>query len=331
MSKIITIDSSGLVHRAIFSWNVQNKLKKQGKMKMVLPSSYNYFQMLIGILKRIGVEKDDTIIIAGDGRNSWRKAFYPEYKAQRKAFRESYEDIDWTYHYGIIGKVLDQLKESTNWNVVWLSKCFNYCDLYFTKEGDKFLTEEKIPDWDMEFGIEADDVMAYACQYFKDKEVVVVTGDADLEQLAVYSNTKIFTMNVKYKGGRGVYKVIPNGYKILEKKIRLGDVSDNILPGRTDEGTENDAKIRELIIDLIHLPEFVTEPIKEAFESMKPNELDLNGLPFPKSLAKRFPQIYTEAHIITYEDCIKRAEKKKKQASQKRKQKKLEKEESLRS
>jgi 5'-3' exonuclease len=331
-NRIIVLDNGVLTHRAIFAKNAQLQLQKEGKLSanaIILPASYTYFSIIISALKKIGVNSEDIIILAGDGRNSWRKAFYPQYKAQRKEHRDSYQDIDWTNEYGLINKVVDQLKIATDWNFVWLSNVLSYADLLFTQEGEKFLIDDGEQDYFEQFGIEADDIIACASKYYKDSEVIIVSIDADLDQLAVYENVKVFSLMAKYKGSKGVYKIINNGYNVLSTKIEKGDKGDNILPGVTDDGSEEACNIRRLIIDLINLPSFVEEKILPYFQNFTKKEVLLEKLPFQKSLANRYMQIYDKTNVITYDECIIRLEKKKKKASQvlkeKREAKKLEK------
>lgn len=319
MSKIICIDLGSIIHTAIFQNHAMLQKQKDGKIRedAFIPSStYNFMNSLISMLKRIGVSKSDTVILAGDGRNSWRRAFYFPYKKQRKEFRESF-DIDWSSEYGKINKIISQLNEAIDFQIIWESGTWNYLDIINTPEGERLIDVEEINEpLDVEFSLEADDIGAICCSYFKDKEVILVTKDADWTMLCVNPNVKFFSMNLKWKGGTGVYKPVDNGWKVLEKKVRLGDVSDNIKVSEND--TEKDREIRKLIIDLIHLPEWVMKPVIEILENLPKKECDFSKLPFPNSLAQRFPQIYDNDKIITYEDSIKRLERKKVRAKNKK-------------
>jgi len=320
--KIIILDGGVLTHRAIFNWGSVKKKILEGKLSestFLPPVSYTFFQMIISALKKIGLNENDKVILALDKTNSWRKFFYPEYKAQRAGLRDEHEHINWKYHYSLINQVTEQIEEATNWNIIWLPKLWQGSDLFFTKEGHELIEQSEIEDYNKWYGVEADDIIAYASEYFSDKEVIFVSIDADLDQLCVRENTKFFTLTKKFKGTTGMYKVVNNGYKVLAKKIEKGDVSDNIIPRTTDNGSANAQKRRELIIDLINLPEFVKEELKIVFDTLKEKELSLERLPFQKSLAKKFSQIYEKDNIITYEDCVTLDEKRKKRASNKAK------------
>lgn len=312
MKKVVVIDSGVVLHRAIFSWGSEKKrLLEQGESKDPIPASYTYLNTCFSVLKRIGIDKDDTIIIAKDGWNSWRKAFYPIYKGQRQALRDSHQEINWTLQYSLINKLEKQLNESTNWHFVQLNNIFNFADLCLTDEGQKFKIENNDIDMAKEFGIESDDIQSVACRYFKDKEVILCTIDEDLSQLTYYSNVKIFNPNLKSptnKAKKGFYKIVEEPLKIFSKKVRLGDVSDNILVDKHHDSVK-DVEIRQLIIDLLHLPSFVENPIINALESLElDKKTQYDKLPFQNSLAKKFDTIYDKKEIRTWEESVKRHE-----------------------
>jgi len=324
--KTIVIDSGVLTMKAISAWGATKLKILDGKLPastFLPPVSYTWFIMAISLLKKIGVNKDDLIIIARDKTRSWRKFFYPNYKAQRAGLREDKTHIDWKYHYGIIDDFLQQIQDSTNWHVIWEPNLFNGADLLFTQESQKLLNEDDISDdmLNQNWGAEADDIIAVASKFYADREVVFASIDADLDQLTVRENTKFFTLAQKYKSGKGVYKKIDNGYEVLSKKIEKGDKSDNIIPGITDLNTPTDQELRKLIIDLINLPEWFEEKINKVFENLPEKEMNYELLPFQNSLARKFDQIYEKDKIITFEESMKFYERKKKKVAKKAKEK----------
>lgn len=333
--KVIVIDEGVLTHKSINAWGATKKKILDGVLPeehFLPPASYVWFMMAISVLKRIGVNKDDLILIARDKTRSFRKFFYPNYKAQRWEQREEKEHIDWRYHYSVIDKFLEQIEESTNWHVIWMPKCWKGADLLFSEPGEKFIDENELEidslnNW---YGTEADDCIAVASKYYSDREVIFASIDADLDQLCVRENTKFFTLTQKFRAGTGVYKQVDNGYEVLSKKIEKGDKSDNIIPGVTDDNSELAFNLRELIIDLINLPEFVEKEIVEVLKNLPEKETHYDLLPFQNSLAKKFSQIYEKDKIVTFEDSIKFFERKKKKqlkkAKLKREEKKKEKE-----
>jgi len=336
-NKVIIIDGGVMSMKSIFSWG-STKLKILNgtlpESTFLPPVSYTFFLMCISALKKIGINEGDKIILACDKTNSWRKFFYPEYKAQRKGMRDDATHIDFPFHFSVLDKFIDQMDKYSDWNIMWLPKMFKGADLLFSLEGEKFFDVDEYTDDDTLnkwFGMEADDLIAYASEYYTDKEVIFISIDADLDQLCVRDNTKFFTLAQKYKGSSGLYKYIKNGYDTLAKKIEKGDVADNIIPGETDDNSERAIKLRELIIDLINFPTFIKDKLKPVFDELEDKELDLENLPFQQSLAKRYLQIYEKKNILTVEQCEKYFEKKdlkkKKKAKEKREAKKLEKQE----
>ena len=274
------------------------KLMQQKNPKMlVMPSHYSYFQLMISALKKIGVGKGDKVILCLEG-HSWRKDYYAPYKANRAGHREDAKLIDWDYHYKKIGEINDQLDKSTDWHVL------------------------RFP----EFG-EADDIQAVACRAFPNDTCVVVTIDKDLFMLAHYDNVRIFSLNLKCKGSKGIYEKIDEPLKILASKAQKGDVSDNIIPSTTD--TKEDYELRKFIIDLFNLPDFVEKPIRKVLENLPKKTVKPDLLPFQNSLAKRFFDIYKIDNVITPEYCYalqaKRDAKKKKKIKLKREEAKLKK------
>lgn len=276
-------------------------------------SDYIYFQMILSDLKKIGVNRNDIIIVAEDGRNSWRKVFLPKYKENRKKLRNNQTKfINWSIEYEKIDKINFKLQHSTNWNFIKLNLIFDFMELYFTEEGEKFnINQYQDLFINSEFSIEADDIQAYAVRYFKDKEIVLITIDEDLEQLCYYKNCKIFNPNLKSvtnKSKHGYYRIVDKPLSIISKKIRSGDISDNILVNKKQD-TPYDRDIRQLIIYLLKLPFFIEEKIDAVFQELNYNkQINYIDIPFQNSLAKRFNTIYDMKHIRTFDESINRHE-----------------------
>ena len=343
MNKVIVIDSGVITHRSIFAWGNVKKLSLEGKLKdndCILPATYHYMNTCISILKKIGVSKDDMVIVARDARMSWRKAFMPEYKAQRKAHRQTYTHIDWKTQFEKINKLEQQLHDSSNWHFVLIQKVFNYSDLCLTEEGKAFnLTKNKYFDYDQEFGIEADDIQAVCTKLYPDREVILVTIDEDLDQLCYFPNVKIFNPNTKFKNIKGCYKTGQQPLELLAKKIKSGDKSDNII---VDKKNDNELEVnrRRLVINLLKMPPFVEDLVTNILKNLPEKTTNYERLPFPNSLGRKqkFDEIYRTEKIISFEDAIASNEKaqakreiKRKEAYEKRKAKlKKEKEESFR-
>ena len=231
MSKLIVIDWGGVTHRAIFAFR-NNSAQ--------VPFTYTMLRMVIGYLKKIGITLDDKILCAED-YGSWRKDIDKEYKAQRKAFRESKEDASWWAEvYKEANEFTAKLDMCLPWNFVKIYK------------------------------IEADDLASMAVRYINADEKILVSSDADWEQLCVIPNTKIFSLHAKK------YKIIKNPEKILLKKIK-GDVSDNLLEAPK---TEAEFEKRKLIVDLISLPQYIEAIIKPVIQTLPMKNIYINKVPF---------------------------------------------------
>lgn len=325
--KIIAIDSSAIAFNAIHSYGNQIKLQSEGRLSsnFILPPSYTYFNMILSALKRIGTDKEDKIFICLDGFNSWRKAFLITYKGQRKALRDSYIHIDWNKCFNEIANVTSQLEVSTNWHFLKFNNQYNLLDILHTEEGIKLIGENyKDTQFEKDYGLEADDILATISKKFTNESVIIATCDKDMYQLAHRPNIQIYSFNIKISGKKGGYVLVDQPLKILASKIRKGDISDNIIVTAND--TPKDEEIRAFIVNLLELPSWVENPILDVLNNLPTKSPDITKLPFPNSLAKRFNDIYLKDKVISVEYCVnlqnKRVIRKKKELSEKRKQKK---------
>jgi len=273
MSKIILIDTSGIFVPTV---KVCNRLKQQkaqtGFPSFVMPSHVMYFNSLISSLSKIGADIEDIVIMAEEG-HSWRKNLASFYKAQREGLRDKDAFTDWKHEFEMLNKLHSQLNNATNW--------------YFVRHDN----------------LEADDIIAIAVRYFKDKDIIIVSGDKDLFQLAFYTNVKIFTLNKKINGSKGMYEEIKNPLKIIEDKIKKGDIGDNILV--EPEETEEDYELRRVLVNLLELPpEIEQKGIDTLNESLSYSKtLHLDYLPEFKNVREHFLKIYKKNKIITPEYC----------------------------
>jgi len=268
-NKIIFIDYSIFLNRAIFSWRNNKQI----------PPEYTCLNMIFSNLRRIGVEPTDTVIFACDGGRSWRRDVDTDYKANRKAFRDSFEDINWTEMFARFDRLLEQLNKGTDWHIIRVNS------------------------------IEADDIMAVGSRYFKDNDVILVTYDVDMEQLAIYDNVKIFSPLIKYKGGRGAYKLVKDPCKVLAKKIQCEKADNLTAPILTNADYEK----RKSIVSLLELPIWVEESIIEEFKNLKEKEgYDSQYIPF-LNIRTKIENLYNDKDkVVNYEECINKKEKTKK-------------------
>lgn len=270
MNKLIILDFFVYLHKAGYS-------------PSEMPVNYDILSMIIGNLKLIGVRNGiDTVIVAVDGRDSWRKKYEETYKEGREELRQK-SGKDWKKIYHDGNDLLEQL------DIAGLS-VFRYNH------------------------IEADDIMAIFAKYINDKEIILCTHDSDLEQLWTYPNVKILSpaKKTQYK-----YKIKPenyNPYKVISKKI-MKEASD----GLTKEiSGEEDYYNRKLCIDLLSLPEFIEAPLLEEIKKINfgrkiyPELIPFNGL------RSRWDKVFDLSCVVSYEDCIKHEERKKNRTKKKK-------------
>jgi hypothetical protein len=194
----------------------------------------SYF-ILLQVFKYIKQFKPDKIFIAADGGSSWRKAIYPEYKANRKGFRDSFPDIDWNQVFADYNTLLQNIQSFTPIAVV------------------------HIPN------IEGDDIISYICRYCP-TETVVVSKDHDIQQLLALPYVSLYLVKPKNKSELLTGKT----NDVLDDKIKNGDVSDNIPKAESfSEAVRN-----EVLVDLFNLPKTIDLTIKNHIESIKKAEDD---------------------------------------------------------
>jgi hypothetical protein len=229
---------------------------------------------ILSCLKIIGVDKDDLVIAAYDGRGTWRKEFSGAYKSPRKEQRDK-SGVDWDKIWYDFKVLKDEIDIATNWAVIELPK------------------------------IESDDIMAVACRYFKDRSVILCTYDEDLTQCWAYDNVQIFSPHPKSK----CYKIKPkdfNPYQVIAKKTEK-EVSDGLV---SPIYTEEERQTRRMLVNLLELPEFVEQPIIDALSRINTEKsMDLNFLSSPK-IRKTFEEIYLTNKKITVTDQLEKIRKK---------------------
>ena len=245
-----------------------------------LPVSYTCLNMIISDLMKVGLEPEDTVIIGVDYHgldySSWRKQYSTEYKEGRnKLPTEIYQELN---------ELLSKIQTATEWHVILLDH------------------------------LEYDDIAAVASRYYKDKDVVVVSADCDMEQLWIYDNVKVFSPHKKSKR----YKIKPdnfNIYKLLSKKIKK-EAKDQVT---SEIINTDDYDNRKLIMDLTHLPDWVENSVIEKLKLVDYKPANISLLPFQK-MRDKYNEIYNDkSKIVTYEQSVKKAENKAKKVKAKAK------------
>jgi hypothetical protein len=131
------------------------------------------------------------VVLTWDSKHSWRRDYFPEYKASRRKGREE-SDLDWDDIFNTLNKIRNEIKEN-----------FPY----------KYLEV---------FGAEADDIIGFLCEENRDEKILIISGDKDFIQLQKYSNVTQWSPITK----KQVNGFDPTIY--LKEHILKGDTSDGV-------------------------------------------------------------------------------------------------------
>ena len=210
------------------------------------------------------------MVICADGMNTWRKDYFPLYKAHRKKNRTE-SDQDWTEIFRILNLVRDEIKENLPYKVLHME------------------------------GLEADDIigaLAINTQEFgKNEPVMIISSDKDFIQLQKYSNVKQFSPIQKkmvsdpnprsymfehiMRGdkGDGIPNVLSPDNAIMDdirqspmtkKKIEYwAENADNLRDVMTSEEYRNYQRNKTLI-DLAEIPTELQNNVINTYENQKP-------------------------------------------------------------
>ena len=131
------------------------------------------------------------LVLCCDGRHSWRREHFPQYKAARKSNRDA-DNRNWTQIFGCLDTIKSELKEF-----------FPY----------KYLEIDEA---------EADDIIGVLARQSGSEKVMIISGDKDFIQLQTYKNVKQYSPITK--------KLVTttNPYNYLKEHILRGDSSDGI-------------------------------------------------------------------------------------------------------
>ena len=144
------------------------------------------------------------MVICADGMNTWRKDYYPYYKAKRKTKREQ-SDQDWNEIFRILHLVRDEIKENLPYKVIHMD------------------------------GVEADDIIAslvlQSQEFGLGEPMMIVSSDKDFIQLQKFNNVKQFSPIQK----KMVKDANPRTY--LFNHIMKGDTGDGIPNVLSDDDT----------------------------------------------------------------------------------------------
>ena len=210
------------------------------------------------------------MVICADGMNTWRKDYFPLYKAHRKKNRTE-SDQDWNEIFRILNLVRDEIKENLPYKVLHLE------------------------------GLEADDIigsLVLKTQEFGQSEpIMIISSDKDFIQLQKYSNVKqyspiqkkmvsdpnprsyMFEHIMRGDKGDGIPNVLSPDNAIMDdirqspmtkKKIDYwAENADNLRNVMTSEEYRNYQRNKTLI-DLSEIPTELQNNVINTYESQKP-------------------------------------------------------------
>jgi 5'-3' exonuclease len=210
------------------------------------------------------------MIVCGDG-GSWRKEYYPEYKASRKTSREK-DSRDWDKIFNTFTNVRNEIAEHLPFDVIH------------------------------EFGVEADDIIATLVQetqeFGKHEPIMIISADKDFIQLHKHGNVKQYSPITRkmvshedpilylkehiFRGdaGDGVPNVLSSDDTFIDedkkqtplskKKIQTWlddyDNLENVMPSQAYRNYQRNKKV----IDLEEIPQEVKTKILDKYNSLKP-------------------------------------------------------------
>ena len=135
------------------------------------------------------------LVLACDGKNNWRRGYYPQYKANRKKSREE-SGFDWAEAFRIVNKIREEIKENFPYKVIHIDEC------------------------------EADDIIGTICENSQEfgqyEDIMIVSADKDFLQLQRYKNVRQYSPLMKKE------YIEEHPLKGLTEKILTGDAGDGV-------------------------------------------------------------------------------------------------------
>ena len=261
---MILIDLSQIYHQAVYSYTKNSNEIDEGILRHLVLTKI--FEIKKELKKKKNIS--DEIILCGDGKDYWRKEYFPYYKAGRKKKKEDSE-LDWEYISSCYNSIREQFKNELPMKYLEVPRC------------------------------EADDLIYVLSMINPNDRIIIVSNDKDFLQI------QNFRTNVKQFCPRKHEFVNPFGFSLFEKILRdeSGDGIPNFLSDsdtfvnpekkqkrlmqkRVDEilkisgGYENPELFCEStielenfirnkkLIDLREIPDTFFNLIKETFESL---------------------------------------------------------------
>lgn len=211
------------------------------------------------------------MVIACDGRNYWRKDYFPYYKANRSKNREE-SGMDWETIFRVMKELREDLHEFFPYKVIHLEKT----------EADDVIGV--LADWSQTNDLKQ--------SLFDEtpKPLLILSGDGDFMQLQKYSNVRQYSPTLKrfmqtknpeeflfdhiIRGdfGDGVPNVLSQDDCLVkgerQKPIFAKKVSEWINKIPTDVEFQRNFQRNQTLVDLSKIPQVIRDRIIETFESL---------------------------------------------------------------
>ena len=216
-------------------------------------------------------EEYGQMVICADGMNTWRREYFPEYKAMRRKGREEQSSMDWQEIFRILHLVKDEIRENLPYKVLHMEGC------------------------------EADDIIGALTnrtqEFGQHEPIMIVSSDKDFIQLQKYSNVKqwspiqkkavtdknprtyLFNHIMRGDAGDGVPNVLSKDDTFISeskqtplRQTRIDDWlerSDDLRSAMTEEVYRNYQRNKKLI-DLSEIPEDIQQDVINNYDNQKP-------------------------------------------------------------
>ena len=209
------------------------------------------------------------MVICADGMNTWRKDYYPYYKAKRKTRREQ-SDQDWNEIFRILHLVREEIKENLPYKVIHMD------------------------------GVEADDIIAslvlQSQEFGLGEPMMIVSSDKDFIQLQKFNNVKqfspiqkkmvtdknprtyLFNHIMKGDSGDGIPNVLSDDDTFVTdkkqtplRKTKIAEWLENSdnLRNVMEHGTFRNYQRNKKLIDLTEVPEDIQQTIINNYNEQK--------------------------------------------------------------
>jgi hypothetical protein len=186
---MILVDYSGIAIASLFAGGGSSPKKlDEGLIRHLILNTLRSYNV------KFRAEYGQMVLVCDSG-DTWRKAYFPQYKASRSTSRKK-STVDWTEFYRILNLVRDEIEGNIPFKVVRVANC------------------------------EADDIIAVLAEstqeFGRGENVMIVSSDCDFLQLQRHGNVRQFSP------AKGKLLVSKNPIREIREKILRGDTGDGI-------------------------------------------------------------------------------------------------------